>query len=239
MAAVRATRDPRRAFCKNAGDYLLKACEEENVQREVHPVLQLFQTQDWGSAGSEEDPKGLRMARADLAKYVSAVYFASTYDSQVIAAHFVLVRRLLTRLDAPLTPSLLYKLVPTSLQIAAKCHSDFFYQNKCMAKLASIPLAEMNEMERVFLVAIDFDARCSPEDYEVANEALSVHQGVRCAEKAAEKTPSAFAPSPPTVAQQVLPRPPQSPHRCARALGMAGRLSSHRARNPLTAGGSI
>eukprot|EP00754_Rhynchopus_humris_P036622 Rhum_TRINITY_DN18717_c0_g1::Rhum_TRINITY_DN18717_c0_g1_i1::g.168202::m.168202 len=233
MAAVKATRDPRRAFCKNAGDYLLRACEEEGeAPQAAHPVLQLFQTQDWGSAGSDEDPKGLRMARADLAKYVSAVYFASTYDSQVIAAHFVLVRRLLTKLEAPLTPSLLYKLVPTSLQVAAKCHSDFFYQNKCMAKLASIPLAEMNEMERAFLVAIDFDARCSPEDYDVANEALAAAQGVRCAEKAAEKTTSVLVPSPPMGAQQVPPRPPQSPPRCARGLGMAGRLASHRARNP-------
>ena len=134
--------------------------------------------------------------------YASKVYYASSYEKEVIGAQVVLMSRFIDEVAHPLTSAILYALLPVSLQVAAKFHSDIFYQNKCIARLAGIPLSSLNELELVFLDVLQWKVGVTREDYETATHYIEAMQH--------NSEPAQHHPHPPPLPRQPQ-RNPQEP----------------------------
>lgn len=155
-------------------------------------------------------------------------------DATFIAA-LIVVDRLLEydggRL--PLTPRNVHRIFFASLVVAVKYHEDLVYSNSHYAKAGGVHLREVNRLERVLLMALDFDLRIAPEQYHTYEAALlslsncsqqkgSVHTeegytvNMPSTITMAPATPSS---APPTVVEAPLPAgPPQPPLATAAVL---------------------
>mmetsp|Transcript_48485 Transcript_48485/g.97873 ORF Transcript_48485/g.97873 Transcript_48485/m.97873 type:complete len:233 (-) Transcript_48485:162-860(-) len=95
-------------------------------------------------------------------------------DATFIAA-LIIVDRLLEcpggRL--PLTMRNVHRVFLASLVVAVKYHEDRVYSNSHYAKAGGVHLREVNRLERVLLVTLDFDLRIEPEQFRTYEAALS------------------------------------------------------------------
>mmetsp|Transcript_90899 Transcript_90899/g.294123 ORF Transcript_90899/g.294123 Transcript_90899/m.294123 type:complete len:205 (+) Transcript_90899:245-859(+) len=109
-----------------------------------------------------------------ISKYLmrlSATFRCS--DATFIAA-LIIVDRLLEydggRL--PLTMRNVHRVFLASLVVAVKYHEDLVYSNSHYAKAGGVHLREVNRLERVLLVALDFDLRVEPEQFRLYEATL-------------------------------------------------------------------
>jgi hypothetical protein len=79
----------------------------------------------------------------------------------------VLIDRV-TKLHADLKISKLniHRLLATSIMVVAKYHDDVYYSNSYYAKVAGIPLKEMNRLEAAFLGMIRWELRVTADEFE-------------------------------------------------------------------------
>ena len=158
---MRASKDLRKLACATAGMNLVRLCSSSQPSAESHPALETFSL----PPKRQQEPPGLAMARADSAAYVSSLYLHSFYEEAVILTHVALIRKFLVATEGKLTKSLLFKLVPTSLQVAAKWHTDFYYGNARLAKVSGIVPRELNHLELEFLETLQWELSVSHEEY--------------------------------------------------------------------------
>jgi len=94
-------------------------------------------------------------------------------DASFISA-LIVVERLLSydggRL--PLTMRNVHRIFLTSLVVAVKYHEDRIYSNSHYAKAGGVFLREVNRLERVLLMVLDFDLRIAPEQYRLYEHSL-------------------------------------------------------------------
>jgi len=94
-------------------------------------------------------------------------------DATFIAA-LIIVDRLLEydggRL--PLTMQNVHRIFLASLVVAVKYHEDLCYANSHYAMAGGVHVREVNRLERVILMALDFDLRIAPDQYQMYEAAL-------------------------------------------------------------------
>jgi len=138
-------------------------------------------------------------------------------DASFIAA-LIVVDRLL-QYDGgrlPLTMRNVHRIFFASLVVAVKYHEDLVYSNSHYAKAGGVHLREVNRLERVLLMALDFDLRIAPEQYETYEAALlalcdcsprkdsvNATEGVPRKPLAVEAPPEGLSTNPPQSALQV------------------------------------
>jgi len=142
--------------------------------------------QEAGSSGGKRRPGAKELRQAATVFDSSAVppiainrylmRLSATFrcsDATFIAA-LIVVDRLLEydggRL--PLTMRNVHRLFFASLVVAVKYHEDLVYSNSHYAKAGGVHLREVNRLERVLLVALDFDLRVEPEHFHTYEAAL-------------------------------------------------------------------
>merc|ERR1719434_324913 len=72
----------------------------------------------------------------------------------------------------PLTMRNVHRVFLASLVVAVKYHEDLVYSNSHYAKTGGVHLREVNRLERVLLVALDFDLRIEEEQYQLYEATL-------------------------------------------------------------------
>merc|ERR1719330_995408 len=65
-----------------------------------------------------------------------------------------------------------HRLFLASLVVSVKYHEDLVYANSHYAKAGGVHLREVNRLERVILMALDFDLRVPPEQYQIYEASL-------------------------------------------------------------------
>lgn len=107
----------------------------------------------------------------DYLKRLSAHFQCS--DGNFIVA-FIMADRLLQHDQGhlPLTMQNVHRLFLASLMVAVKFHEDYVYKNSHYAKAGGVRLSEVNRLERVLLLALDFDLRIDPDDFHRCEAAL-------------------------------------------------------------------
>lgn len=73
----------------------------------------------------------------------------------------------------PLTDRNVHRLFLASLVVSVKFHEDLVYSNAHYAKAGGVHLKEVNRLERVLLMALDFDLRVSPEQFRAYEACLT------------------------------------------------------------------
>ncbi|KAJ9463822.1 Cyclin-U4-3 [Diplonema papillatum] len=76
-----------------------------------------------------------------------------------------------TGLDLAVTN--VHRLIITAFLAAVKIRDDTPYCNVYYSKLGGVSIQELNQLERIFLVGIDFDLMVAPKDYEAMIESLT------------------------------------------------------------------
>jgi hypothetical protein len=66
----------------------------------------------------------------------------------------------------------IHRLLVISVMLAAKSHDDVYYSNTFYARVAGIPVKEINYLESCFLELLGWRVRASPEEFEVYLEAI-------------------------------------------------------------------
>ena len=62
-----------------------------------------------------------------------------------------------------------------AILLTAKFYNDVFYSNLHLAKVAGLPLRDLNEIESQFLATIDYCIFISPEEYQRFELGLQTH----------------------------------------------------------------
>lgn len=99
-------------------------------------------------------------------------------DATWIAA-LILVDRLLEYDGGhlPLTMRNVHRIFLASLVVAVKFHEDLVYSNKHYAKAGGVQLREVNRLERVLLMTLDFNLRVHPDQYRIYEATLYATHG--------------------------------------------------------------
>jgi hypothetical protein len=66
----------------------------------------------------------------------------------------------------------MYRLLLIAAVLAAKFYDDKFYKNSYYAEVGGISLAELNELEHLFLDYLEFKLVLDPEEYEMYKSKL-------------------------------------------------------------------
>eukprot|EP01061_Rhynchopus_euleeides_P019544 TRINITY_DN32115_c0_g1_i1.p1 TRINITY_DN32115_c0_g1~~TRINITY_DN32115_c0_g1_i1.p1 ORF type:complete len:269 (+),score=95.13 TRINITY_DN32115_c0_g1_i1:487-1293(+) len=104
-------------------------------------------------------------------KYVRALrtimlYFELPDATKCWAACFIILTRFAEAQPHAVTPHTAHRLVLVAFLLAMKVTSEKRLSNTCMAKYGGVNLSNLNEMERCFLMDIDFQVYISREEYE-------------------------------------------------------------------------
>lgn len=85
-------------------------------------------------------------------------------DATFIAA-LIVVDRTLEYNGVPLTMRNVHRIFFASLVVAVKYHEDLIFSNNHYARAGGVNLREVNRLERVLLMSLDFDLRIEPDQY--------------------------------------------------------------------------
>eukprot|EP00754_Rhynchopus_humris_P014108 Rhum_TRINITY_DN14369_c29_g1::Rhum_TRINITY_DN14369_c29_g1_i1::g.86868::m.86868 len=103
-------------------------------------------------------------------KYIQAlnrvvVHYCLPDSSNCWATCFILLARFVDKHPTLLTPYTAHRLVITAFLVAMKTTSEKRLSNRSMAQQGGVSLKNLNEMERVFLLDMDFDVVVTREQY--------------------------------------------------------------------------
>ena len=103
-------------------------------------------------------------------KYIQAlnrvvVHYCLPDASNCWATCFILLARFVDKHPTLLTPYTAHRLVITAFLVAMKTTSEKRLSNRSMAQQGGVSLKNLNEMERVFLLDMDFDVVVTREQY--------------------------------------------------------------------------
>jgi len=108
-----------------------------------------------------------RVPNISVADYFARMsqYFQCS-DSCLILGPLLIDRLVKMHPEFELCKMSIHRLLATSVMVAAKYHDDVYYSNNYYAKVAGIPVKEMNRLEAGFLRKIGWRLQVSPEDFE-------------------------------------------------------------------------
>eukprot|EP00927_Polykrikos_kofoidii_P051157 TRINITY_DN44958_c0_g1_i1.p1 TRINITY_DN44958_c0_g1~~TRINITY_DN44958_c0_g1_i1.p1 ORF type:complete len:206 (-),score=29.09 TRINITY_DN44958_c0_g1_i1:162-779(-) len=108
-------------------------------------------------------------------KYLLRLFSSFRCSDATFVAALIVMDRLLEYDGGriPLTMRNVHRVFLASLVVSVKYHEDRVYSNSHYAKSGGVQLREVNRLERVVLVAIDFDLRVQPQQYRLYESMLS------------------------------------------------------------------
>lgn len=112
--------------------------------------------------------------RITIERYLLRLQAGFKCSDVTFIAALILVDRLL-EFDGgrlPLTLWNVHRIFLASLVVAVKYHEDLVYSNKHYAKAGGVHLREVNRLERVLLLSLDYNLRIEPEQYRLYEETL-------------------------------------------------------------------
>ena len=127
----------------------------------------------WGNLRPNSKPltrfHSVRSPSNNIEEYIVARISRYCFcSSEAYIMSFVYVDRVVTTHHEKLAIDALtvHRLFVTALVVAAKFYDDVYYSNLYYARVAGIPLKEMNLLERQFLALLNWNLTVSPAEYE-------------------------------------------------------------------------
>ena len=119
------------------------------------------------SAASVYDCPSRHVPGISLAKYVERFVQYTAAPKEVVVAALAYLDRFAAanRAGVVLAPTNVHRLLAVAFVVAAKFHCDQYNSNKYYARVAGLPLAELNALERAFLADVDYRLALTPDDY--------------------------------------------------------------------------
>ena len=97
--------------------------------------------------------------------YIARLYNFSNPNQSTIIASLIYIDRFCHKNDFKITQKNIYKLILTSLIVAAKYNEDSTYSMTIFSKIGGITMTELNNLELKFLFMIQFDLYIDKELY--------------------------------------------------------------------------
>ena len=97
--------------------------------------------------------------------YIARLYNFSNPNQSTIIASLIYIDRFCHKNDFKITQKNIYKLILTSLIVAAKYNEDSTYSMTIFSKIGGITMTELNNLELKFLFMIHFDLYIDKELY--------------------------------------------------------------------------
>ena len=100
-----------------------------------------------------------------LSRYIERFATYTPATKEVFLSALIYIDRHGAATGVPLTRNNVHRLFAASFVVASKFISDLYYSNKFYAKVAGLPLEELNNLERSFLTDLTFSLTISPNSY--------------------------------------------------------------------------
>lgn len=135
----------------------------------VGSVVRANQLLERPSAASVYDCPARHVPGISLAKYVERFVQYTAAPKEVVVAALAYLDRFVAANGAGvrLAATNVHRLLAVAFVVAAKFHCDQYNSNKYYARVAGLPLAELNTLERAFLADLDYRLVLAPADYAV------------------------------------------------------------------------
>lgn len=113
------------------------------------------------------DCAGCRTPALSLTHYVERFVNFTAAPREVFVTAIAYIDRFLATNPAGVGLALcnVHRLFAVAFVVAAKFASDLYNSNKYYARVAGLPLAELNALERAFLADVDYRLALTPDDY--------------------------------------------------------------------------
>ena len=133
----------------------------ESVRLEVNTPQIVYESATLPGLSIEKYTKALRH---------TAAHFKLPDATKCWAATFILINRFVEKFPTILTPYTEHRIVLVAFLVAMKVTSEKRLSNTNMAKYGGVTVGNLNEMERTFLLDMDFETYISREEFEMSAE---------------------------------------------------------------------
>ncbi|KAJ0079996.1 hypothetical protein Patl1_22655 [Pistacia atlantica] len=99
---------------------------------------------------------GSRVPSLSVRQYMERIFKYSNFTPSCFVIAHIYIDRFLQKLNAYLTSLNVYRLLITSIMVAAKFFNDECHNNAYFAKVGGVSTAEMNRLEMKFLFTLEF-----------------------------------------------------------------------------------
>lgn len=115
--------------------------------------------------GSIFDCPARKAPSVSLSRYIERFATYTPATKEVFLSALIYIDRHSALTNVALTRNNVHRLFAASFVVASKFISDLYYSNKFYAKVAGLPLDELNNLERSFLADLTFSLTIFPELY--------------------------------------------------------------------------